>query len=174
MKATTPARPVRPVSVGLLDDTTADDDGYDPRVGAGAGMAPKKHGGLAAFVGAVGNFSVQANFQSLSAAVAIMTAAAGVPIPKGNPDHLVADYPEPVRRRCGVAAEPRGGTSRGGGGAVTRGVPVAVRARIHAATTLRRCGARAVDSAPIAHGRRDAPPRPPPTPLTVRSTATPP
>ena len=116
----------------------------------------------------------EAAHSGLDLVAAIMTAAAGVPIPKGNPDHLVADYPEPVRRRCGVAAEPRGGASRGGGGAVTRGVPDAVRARIHAATTLRRRGAPAVDSAPVAHGRRDAPPRPPPTPLTVRSTATPP
>lgn len=82
------------MSVGLLDD--ADDDAYDPRVD-GAMAPPKKHAGLAAFVGGVSNFSVQFNFQCLSAAVAIMTAAGGVPIPKDNKDHLVPDYAEPVR-----------------------------------------------------------------------------
>ena len=52
---------------------------------------------LSAFVGATSNFSVQFNFQSLSAAVAIMTAAQGIPVPKPNPTGITGDYPEPVR-----------------------------------------------------------------------------
>ena len=108
MKRAAPAK----LGASLLDDEGGlylpNDDMEPRRPGDGRRSAS---GGGAAFISALSNFSVQYNFGVLSAAVAIMTAASDKPIPKGNPDGLVADYPEPVRAGmcCGVAA------SRGAG-----------------------------------------------------------